>query len=995
MNETKSNNLLIEKTNLSRKELFIKYIRFWDWKAYKLSDKKLHNLTDTELLIHVLDHSIPIEKWKIFIKKKNKNFLSANTIINNFDLLLPKDFDWKNYIALNKDIKNNEKYAKVHYILYGNLENREYNTINTNNSYKYISSDNFSAHSKMNKLWVHLHCYDIDKFNEIYGHYIENIIKYFSVVITYSKGDNIPNYDFTPIKIDNENIDLIYFVKKHLNEKKVLYLDILTYNNAQLEYFKKLYNSKIVNLNTKKLNNNITYENNINYTTLDDFELVYTNNYNNKYNYNTLQIKKLEIIKNYILVIDFPNMGGGTTIFLNKIISKFKKYNTFLIIRNINNKITLYLNDDYKIIETLTNKEAISYFHNNSSKIQKIFINHTIYFNEDFLDKLFELDKEKIFITHDYYSINDNPQPYANEFHRCKTKEFLNKCSCIVTQNECNLNYFSNFINNKKCEIIISNLPDYKNKGELIKTKNTEIIIGVIGNINKIKGSDILYKIYKYFENVPNIKLIVFGGVQLSNNKNEYIESYYYSNVRELNKLLIKYSPNILLELSVWPETYSFTLTLGMITNLPILFLKKTKQFTVENRLSNYKKAYSFTNLYELLLLVLQHKQDFFYTIENNIYYNSFWNRIFNRNNNKKNINKEYVNDLTIFPIYFPQFHEIIENNKNFYTGFTDTVSLSLTPENFEKITPSINEFNISSITDYNLLNTSILIKQIEILDEYNFKGFAMYHYWFSRNDVSKSNHILNSPIDLFFSNSVPLKGKKIYFVWCNENWTNNNAFGKTDLQYKIENSYNKHYINLHIDYLMKYFKNNDYLKINNKPVFSIHHPWFITIEELELIKTIFNKKCIDNGFDGIEIMINTIKNDYENINLTKYIHNFNYKKNNNTFYGYKKQIYLDVKKYYEIHKPSDDKINMLTFDFDNRTRLFKPNKLECSTIAINNSEFEKIKIINRLKSKKNKNKQNILLINSWNEWGERMAIEPSNEYGYYYLNLINEYLGI
>ena len=29
------------------------------------------------------------------------------------------------------------------------------------------------------------------------------------------------------------------------------------------------------------------------------------------------------------------------------------------------------------------------------------------------------------------------------------------------------------------------------------------------------------------------------------------------------------------------------------------------------------------------------------------------------------------------------------------------------------------------------------------------------------------------------------------------------------------------------------------------------------------------------------------------------------------------------------------------------------------------------------------------MLINAWNEWGEKMTIEPSNEYGFYYLNLI------
>ena len=52
---------------------------------------------------------------------------------------------------------------------------------------------------------------------------------------------------------------------------------------------------------------------------------------------------------------------------------------------------------------------------------------------------------------------------------------------------------------------------------------------------------------------------------------------------------------------------------------------------------------------------------------------------------------------------------------------------------------------------------------------------------------------------------------------------------------------------------------------------------------------------------------------------------------------------------------------------------------------------------IKKITEKYNRNKtnavENILLINAWNEWGEKMNIEPSEEYGYYYLNLLREYL--
>ena len=68
------------------------------------------------------------------------------------------------------------------------------------------------------------------------------------------------------------------------------------------------------------------------------------------------------------------------------------------------------------------------------------------------------------------------------------------------------------------------------------------------------------------------------------------------NNINELNRLLEKYKPNLLLELSIWPETYSYTLTLMMLTQLPILSLKKNMSCVVENRLSKYDKYYIFEN---------------------------------------------------------------------------------------------------------------------------------------------------------------------------------------------------------------------------------------------------------------------------------------------------------------------------------------------------------------------------------------------------------------
>jgi hypothetical protein len=36
-------------------------------------------------------------------------------------------------------------------------------------------------------------------------------------------------------------------------------------------------------------------------------------------------------------------------------------------------------------------------------------------------------------------------------------------------------------------------------------------------------------------------------------------------------------------------------------------------------------------------------------------------------------------------------------------------------------------------------------------------------------------------------------------------------------------------------------------------------------------------------------------------------------------------------------------------------------------------------------------NKNDVVVINAWNEWGEGMALEPSDIYGYGFLDIIKE----
>ena len=80
-------------------------------------------------------------------------------------------------------------------------------------------------------LFAHLHCYDISKFREIYGNYIETIYNYFSVVVTYSLGiaRNVMNKQIALLKIPNKGMDIgaKFCMVQYLKNQKIDYSYIL------------------------------------------------------------------------------------------------------------------------------------------------------------------------------------------------------------------------------------------------------------------------------------------------------------------------------------------------------------------------------------------------------------------------------------------------------------------------------------------------------------------------------------------------------------------------------------------------------------------------------------------------------------------------------------------------------------------------------------------------------------------------------------------------
>jgi len=818
----------------------------FDSVLYKKINNDLDRFTDLFCKIHYILHG----------KKENRRY---KVDVDEF----PLDFDVKEYKELNFDLRESADLdAEIHYLVYGKNENRRYKI-----DVEELPIDfDVTVYKEMNS--------DIGQISDSNAklHFIE-----------YGKKENrtyCVNFNKLPLDFDvaiykEINTDLtelsdllvkIHFVEHGLKENRKYKKLILFLNEKIVKPIRKVpptFNWKIyLQLNqdvicsnnyestTHYMNNGI-YENRVynyimNYTSQDNLKFIKLNHHDLlNYDYSEpTSVFKIEKYDSFILIIDGYNLKGGTSFFMNTILSIYKNKNNFLIVSNNNDTIEFHTNDSKKCVLKLNIDDSIVFLKKNSHKISKIFINHIYMHNSVFLNELFNLNKIVTIITHDYSGLINNNHPQYEEINKINVLDpeifDINKCNMIISQNIETLNNYYPLLNHdKKKELILTELPDYRKKNKLITTNNPDIVVGIIGNISDIKGKYVIEKIIEENNYDSKVTFVVFGELHLKNFK----KYYQYSNIDELNKLLIQHKPNVLLEASLIPETYSYTLSLAKITSLPILYLNKSFHSVVENRLFDYDKKYSFSYTGEFYELVPQIKQNYFHTISDEIYYSSFWDEYFIDYNhtvsfkNDINLIQNKNIDLKDKNLVFISSKIVVSDNKYLYY---DTRSVYTSVERFEQTISTI-----QSIRKY-IPNSYIVLFDNSKLDEYK-KNILdlMVDTFINITD----NELLNYYTDEI---NCKLYGELIQYIFFYEyflihlNLKNINSYFKISGRYIINKNFN---FNLLLE--------------NNETIFKINE----NITDREYFYTSFyklNKNVLNYFFKNL-------KNIFENKHLYKY----------------------------------------------------------------------------------------------------------------------------
>jgi hypothetical protein len=219
---------------------------------------------NNNIVSDILREAISLSLTSIALDNSSKGlqYLKNNNLTGNFSSV-------QEMSMISTALENNclEKQNKVfsllkdngYYLFHKYLLGLE--SVSDNINYDLIHN-NISEDFKNNKYYAHLHCYDISRFHEIYGEYIDKISEYFSIIITYSIGDNsIQNERFVVLKIPNKGMDIggKFCAVKYLNDNNITYEYILFLHSKSNPKTRKKYFEPLINNLDDEFIQNINY----------------------------------------------------------------------------------------------------------------------------------------------------------------------------------------------------------------------------------------------------------------------------------------------------------------------------------------------------------------------------------------------------------------------------------------------------------------------------------------------------------------------------------------------------------------------------------------------------------------------------------------------------------------------------------------------------------------------------------------------------------------
>ena len=347
---------------------------------------------------------------------------------------------------------------------------------------------------------------------------------------------------------------------------------------------------------------------------------------------------------------------------------------------------------------------------------------------------------------------------------------------------------------------------------------------------------------------------------------------------------------------------------------------------------------------------------------------------------------------------YLPQFHPTPDNDEWWGKGFTEWVNVAKArPQYKGHVEPHIP----ADLGFYDLRLPEVREQQAEMAKEAGIEGFCYYHYWFGNG-----KEILERPFDEVVSSGNP--NFPFCLCWANHSWYKKlwdpKVKGKDTLLaeqlYPGIEDYTAHFYRL-----LPAFRDKRYMKVNNKLLFIIYDA--IIFEDVSTFIKLWRNLAKENGLNdfyfistdqdsrkkkiikakGIDAIYNSDQfNIHHHLSLFTKIRLLLQRK----YLGMPTVFeYSDACKYM-INEDcsSNDTIPCILPNWDHSPRSGR------NAIILKNATPNKFKTLVKraieIVSQKPKDEQ-LIIIKSWNEWGEGNYMEPDLEFGKGYILAMKE----
>lgn len=362
------------------------------------------------------------------------------------------------------------------------------------------------------------------------------------------------------------------------------------------------------------------------------------------------------------------------------------------------------------------------------------------------------------------------------------------------------------------------------------------------------------------------------------------------------------------------------------------------------------------------------------------------------------------VDKTKVIAFYLPQFHAIPENDTWWGKGFTEWTAVRgaspLFPGHKQPLEPLEDRY-------YNLLDKETMQWQADLAKEYGIGGFAFYHYWFQNG-----YRVLERPAENL------LKWKDIdmpfCFNWASESWgrtwsavSNATPWAdryETDTQERedgllLEQKYgNEEAWTEHIAYLLPFFQDKRYIRVNGRPVFMLYRPESIFC--LSDMVDCWNEYLQSHGEEKLfligavhdrAIPFAGIANAMDAYYVPEPTPMFAFVSPKMLACGVK---YYDPSLYWELFSSLDAPMDIQgTPVFSTVVNGFDdtPRRGKVGAILPKLAPHDFQERFRRVFQQALRKQHPFLFYNAWNEWGEGMILEPDKEGGYAYLNAIRD----